>query len=279
MIKSLDRLPKMSPVTTRLLARLARPDCDLNELASLVERDPLLSGQLLRIANSARFGRRQKIERIPHAIAMVGLSVMRKMALGASIVNLFSHVKTAPSFSLRRFNAHSVATATMVELYASEGSFENAQSAFVAGLLHDVGKLLIAISAPEAYEAILSMSLINGTSFPILEAELLSLDHAELSGLAIARWELSEAIQLAAGYHHDPEKGQLVERPAPGKLGLSMAVHKANLFVNYLGMSVLHNPQTPTEVPTLGVPGFPIDEARVLKRFEGEWEQLSDLFG
>ena len=146
-LRCLDRLPKLSPMMMRLLAQLSRPNCELNALVETVERDPILSGQILRLANSAIFGRLRPVSSIRHAVAMIGTSALRKFALGSSISNLFSRTKLPKTFSVGRFNAHSVATATLLELLSEELPFECGDDAFLAGLLHDVGKLLIAVSA------------------------------------------------------------------------------------------------------------------------------------
>ena len=110
----------------------------------------------------------------------------------------------AKNFSVRRFNVHSVATATLLELLAEELSFESGQDAFLAGLLHDVGKLLIAVSLPRQYDDILALTAVNGATLIEAERDVIGIDHAELSALAISRWELSEAIQTAASDHHHP---------------------------------------------------------------------------
>ena len=242
-LKCLERLPTLSPMTTQLLARLARSNCDVIELTSVVEKDAVLSAQILRLANSAVFGRSQPINSVKHAIAMVGVGAMRKFALGASISNLFARFRSAPSFSMGRFNLHSVATGTLVELIADEIEFDDSNGVFVAGLLHDVGKLLIAVTMPKQYEEILAVLAVSGGSLLDCEREILGTDHAELSGLAISRWELAEPIRWAAFYHHEPARAAVVENTGPGRLSLSLAVHEADAFINSLGMSVL--PTTP----------------------------------
>jgi HD-like signal output (HDOD) protein len=279
MLRSLDKLPKLSPMTMRLLSQLARRDCEVSELAVLVEKDAMLSAQLLRMANSATFSRVRRIENIPHAIAMVGLGTMRRLALGTSISNVFSHVKKAPSFSMVRFNLHSVATGTLVELLSDEVPFDHPEGAFIAGLLHDVGKLLIAVGAPDLYEELLTIVAVRGTSMIECERELLEMDHAELSELAISRWDLPGPIQWAARYHHDPAEAEKVEHLRPGRLGLSAAVHKANAFTNYLGISVLPPFGTSEEAPSLEFPGFQVSEDRIIQGFEKEWKNLGELFG
>jgi len=119
-LKSLDRLPKFSPMMAQLLARFTHRNCDAKALADVVAKDALLSAQVLRVANSAALGRKQPIHTVRHAIALIGVGAMRRFALGTSLANLFSRSKTAPGFSVTRFNLHSVATATLVELLADE---------------------------------------------------------------------------------------------------------------------------------------------------------------
>lgn len=277
-LKCLERLPSLSPMMTQLLSKLARPNCDVAELAGLVEKDALLTAQILRLSNSALFGRPQPINSVQHAIALVGMTSMRKFVLGASISNIFSRFRTAPSFSMSRFNLHSVATGTVVERLSEELPLEEPSVAFIAGLLHDVGKLLIAVSMPKQYEDILGVVAVTGAPLIACEREVLGTDHAELSGLAIARWELAEPIRLAACYHHEPERAVEEERTGPGKLSLSLAVHKADAFINALGMSVFPAKQQEGEAPSLDFPGFRFSSERLIQQFESELTGLTEMF-
>jgi HD-like signal output (HDOD) protein len=283
-LQCLDRLPKLSPLMTQLLARVSRRNCDVQELTEIVEKDPVLSAQILRLANSAIFGRLRPVGTVRHAVAMVGIGTMRKFALGSSISNLFSRTKIATSFSMLRFNLHSVATATLVEILAAEVPFEAPGDAFLAGLLHDIGKLLIAVNFPQQYDDILSLAAVNGAPLVECERTIVGIDHAELSGMAVSRWELSEPVQWAACYHHEPAAAAAVERPRAKKAGLSLGVHHADLFVNQVGMSVLParpasaETSVPGEASVLKIPGFSFPEARVIERFQTEVKDLRDLF-
>jgi HD-like signal output (HDOD) protein len=270
-LRCLDSLPKMSPMLTQLLAQLSHPNCEIHDLAETVERDPMLSGQILRLANSAIFGRLRPVSSVRHAIAMIGTSALRKFALGSSISNLFSRTKLAKHFSLRRFNVHSVATATLLELLSEELPFESGEDAFLAGLMHDIGKLLVAASFPQQYDDILALTAVNGATLIAAERDILGIDHAELSSLAILRWELSEAIQSAACNHHQP--GESAGRP-----GLSLGIHHADAYINHLGMSVLPLPLPCQKADTLEIPGFAFSQERVLRSFEQEIETLGNLF-
>ena len=229
-----------------------------------MERDAVLTAQVLRLANSAAFGRSQPINSVKHAIAMIGVSAMRKFALGSSVSNLFSRFRPAPSFSVTRFNLHSVATGTLVELISDEIPLQHSNGAFIAGLFHDVGKLLIAVSMPKQYEEILSVAAVSGDPLLACERDILGTDHAELSGLAISRWELAEPIRWAGRYHHEPERALAVEDTTPGKMGLTQAVNQADAFINGLGMSLLPMPPVASDAPSLDFPDFAFSKQRVI---------------
>lgn len=273
-VLSLERVPALSPTATQLLGRLARRNCEIHQLAELIERDPLLSAQILAIANSAAFGRAHQISSIQHAIAMVGMGAVRKFALARSISNLFGRRKIAPSFSITRFNLHSVATGMFLELLADYVPLEDAEDAFLAGLFHDVGKLVIAVALPAQYEDILTTAAL--TCEPVLEIErrMLETDHAELSALAVDYWGLDEPIRTAAAHHHEPDKAPATR----GKIALAMAVSQVDAVINAAGMSLLPAPPLGKDVPRLTFDGFSVDQEALIERFAVEWTTAGALF-
>ncbi len=270
----LAKVPALSPTATQLLGKLARRHCEVHELAVLIERDPLLSAQILGIANSAAFGRSQPISSIQHAIAMIGLGAVRKFALARSISNLFGKRKIAPSFSITRFNLHSVATGMFLELLAEYVPIEYSEDAFLAGLFHDVGKLVIAVAMPEQYETIVTAAAVTCESIIESERRMLEIDHAELSALAIDYWGLGEPIRAAAAYHHDPDQSPA----APGKISLAMAVSKVDAVVNAAGMSLLPAPPQGNEIPPIAFEGFSLDQGLLIERFAAEWTTAGALY-
>jgi HD-like signal output (HDOD) protein len=271
---ALARVPALSPTATQLLGKLARHHCEVRELTILIERDPLLSAQILTIANSAAFGRSHPISSIQHAIMMIGLGTVRRFALTQSISNLFGKRKIAPSFSLTRFNLHSVATGMFMELLSELVPLEDGEDAFLAGLFHDVGKLVIAVALPEEYETILTASAVTCESILDTERRLLRTDHAELSALAVDYWGLGEPIRTAAAYHHEPDQA-----PAPtGKISLAMAVSKVDAVVNAAGMSLLPAPPQVNEIPPIAFEGFSLDQGLLIDRFAAEWKTAGAMF-
>jgi HD-like signal output (HDOD) protein len=277
-LKCLDKLPRLSPMKMKLLGTLARPQCGMDEVKGLIEKDPLLSGQLLKMANSAAFARSSAVSTIKHALTMLGTGNIRKLALTASVANLFSGMKMAPSFSMARFNLHSVATGTLSELLAGELPVEHGDAAFIAGMLHDVGKILLAVSMPEEYEHVLTVARTKFDDALTCEHDVLGVDHAELSEMALARWELDRPVRLAARYHHTPDEGDLEQPPAKNHVSLATVVNRANGFVNYLGISALPSHLPKQEAPSLQVSGQTFSETKVMDEFEARWKAMGDLF-
>ncbi len=264
---AVNGVPKMSPSVMKLVAKLAHFDVDFREISQIIERDPLLCGQILRVVNSAESARRQTISKISEALIILGTSRLRKIALGLTVTNLFSRTKMASGWSPLRFNTHSVAVASMTEILAEFVPLPNADSAFVAGLLHDTGKLAIAANLQDQYATILGLWSCSGRPIHDCEQEILDSDHAEISGLILARWELPAFLQRAVYDHHHPREGDL-----------SWLIQQADEFVRYLGITV--EPPGLRSLPEFNFhfPGMELPQAEILRRFRLEFDQLSKVF-
>jgi HD-like signal output (HDOD) protein len=264
---ALNGMPKMAPSVMRLVAKLAHFDVDWREISSVIEGDPVLCGQILRVVNSAEFGRRRSVSKINDAVTLLGMSRLRKISLGLTVTKLFSRNKMATGWSPLRFNAHSVAVASMTEILADFVPVEHSDSAFVAGLLHDTGKLAVAASLRDQYEMILSLWSSSDRSIQACERDVLDTDHAELSGLILARWELPAFLQRAVHDHHQPRE-----------VDLSWLVQQADEFVRYLGILVEPSDLRPLSDYQLHIPGYDIPQPEILARFRVEFEELNKMF-
>jgi HD-like signal output (HDOD) protein len=276
----------MSASAGRLLRRLSRRDCDLSEVAALIEKDPVLSGQVVNSANSAAFNRLQEVESVRHAIVMVGVGSVRKFALARTLSNLFSRRSSASSFSMMRFNLHSVAVGAMTDLLADEVPLEYPQGAFLSGLFHDLGRLIVAVAMPEQYESVLELAAVTGEDLVTCEEGVMGTNHAELSSLALERWGLAEPIQMAAAHHHAPDSlehapdvpaGRRSADGQPPRVPLSLAVHHADTLVDMLGMSVERPRDTAQPAPRIEFPGHEFDQRRLLERFAFEWKVVDAM--
>jgi two-component system, cell cycle response regulator len=273
----LSKLPVMTASAGRLLARLSRRDCDLAEVAALIEQDPVLSAQVVQSANSAAFSRAQQVDSVLHAIVMVGVGTIRKFALVQTVSNLFSRRPPAALFSMTRFNLHSVAVAVMMELLADEVTLEDREGAFLSGLFHDIGTLLIAVAMPRQYETVQSVAAVSGRPLVECEEKILGTDHAELSGLALERWGLAEHLQRAAAHHHAPEASPVPQVAAKNCVRLSLALHQADALIDMLGMSIDPPRAMDQPLPSIEFAGHALNQERLLERFATEWKAVDAM--
>ncbi|WP_321475016.1 HDOD domain-containing protein [uncultured Paludibaculum sp.] len=229
-LRSLDKLPPFSPVLNHLIASLADDDVSFARLADVIERDTVLSGNILRLVNSALYGRRGMISSVRAAVLMLGISKLRNYLLGLSVSRMWATVATPPGWSTARFNDHSVSAAILSDLLVQKTKADFPEGAFVAGLLHDLGRMMIAIALPAEFERIQNDHAETGKPLEVIEHELLDVTHSELSAAALTRWNLPLKIQKAVLYHHrsaiDPTVG------AHGPMALSLMVETANALAN-----------------------------------------------
>jgi HD-like signal output (HDOD) protein len=272
-LESLDRLPPFSPVLNRLLATIARDDVSFAEVASLIENDAVLAGNVLKIVNSALYGFQGTVNSVRHGVAILGVNKLRNIALSLSVARMWTHARMPQGWSALRFNQHSMAVGLLADLIAQRSSAPYPEGAFVAGLLHDVGKSLLAVSAPEEYTLIQSLSAQTGRSEVDCELEVVGLTHAELSGIAMNRWNLPQPIELAAAHHHDPDLAD------EGRLHLSHVVETADRLANELSYSVSES-RVPTGSAESSLEGLHLAEATetILGEFQMDFEVLKAFF-
>jgi HD-like signal output (HDOD) protein len=235
-LRSLDQLPPFSPVMNHLIASLADDDVSFAKLAGVIERDTVLSGNVLRLVNSALYGRRGTVSSVRAAVSILGLAKLRNLLLGLSVAQMWAKVKTPAGWSMARFNDHAVATGLLADGIVQKTRVDYPEGAFVAGLLHDLGRLMIAISLPAEFEQISKMREEEGRRLEECEMEVLEVTHSELSAAALVRWNLPAQIQKAVLYHHQPQHDPA--RHAGAALPLSRALGVANELASALGHAI-----------------------------------------
>jgi putative nucleotidyltransferase with HDIG domain len=237
-LRAADRLPLVSVVLHRALSLFAQgEDLAIGELAAVIEQDVVIAGSVLSIANSALYGRFSTVTSVRQAIARLGVHKTRNSLLALSITKSFHGARIPGQWSSIRFNAHSLATAAMSELIAQTVPSEHPEWAFMAGLLHDIGLLVIAAGLPEQFQAIAPHA---SSDFHLIqrEEEVLGFNHCGLGAEMLARWNCPTVVQEAARFC-DRAAFQF-EQPLP----LGAVVKTASLLADAHGLSIFHaNPE------------------------------------
>ncbi len=226
-VRSLVDLPSLPAVVMELLTAIDQEDVDISVLAKKVSHDQALTAKTLRLANSSLFGLQVKVTTIQQAITYLGFQTTRNLITAAAVTGCFPEGQ-CPGFNDKAFWRHSIATAACCKVLARRVRF-NQDYAFTAGLLHDIGRLVLISTYPAHYQQVLEYRSANDTY--VLEAEqaVMGVDHV-VAGLALAEhWNFSDTMKTAIAYHHDPD--------APGAGVLAAIVHVANAIVHALDIS------------------------------------------
>jgi HD-like signal output (HDOD) protein len=265
-LESLSKLPALSPLLMRLVQTLARDSDDVSfgQVALLIERDAVVAGHVLKVVNSPLYQRRASVQSIRHAIVLLGLAKVRNLALGMSVSHMWVKMKAAPGWSMAEFNQHAVAMAVLADMLTQRLRVIEGEAAFLAGLFHDFGRLLIAVALPAEHTAIAALHQKEHLPLPDCEKMILGFDHAELSSDVLATWRLPLATQAAVRYHHAPDNDHTLA--VHGELHLSQVLNGAELYLE-------DGVETGLEQLSLAA-GLPA----LLADYSSEFKQISCLF-
>ncbi|MCP4713966.1 MAG: HDOD domain-containing protein [Deltaproteobacteria bacterium] len=214
-------LPTLPHILLKLLNICSKDDVGINDLAQIIRQDPSLCSKMLRLVNSAFYGMPQRITNFDQALALLGMDTIKNVAISASVFQVFYGRQQIESFDLKLFWWHSLNCAVIAELISRKIDFPHPEEAFLAGLLHDIGKLVLLDNYPGQYPAVLAETW-RGKPLCDAEQKQLGLSHADTGFWLINRWQLQSFIADAVLYHHEPS--ERIEHALP----LVKIIHAAN---------------------------------------------------
>ncbi|MDD2710276.1 MAG: HDOD domain-containing protein [Verrucomicrobiae bacterium] len=201
-VEQIHDLPTLPSVVTKLLSLVQNPLSSANDLEQILSRDPSLMVKVLRIANSPFYGSKD-ITTLEHAIVVLGFSAIRSIALSASVFESFPGTGR-PGFDRRDFWRHSLGVATAARQLALKMGWAEIEEAFIAGLIHDVGKVILDEYASESWQQALTYAQQNNTFIIEAERTVLGVSHAQVGRWLAAKWKLPQNYTSAIFYHHHP---------------------------------------------------------------------------
>jgi HD-like signal output (HDOD) protein len=199
----IDSLPSLPQLYASLTAALADPDVSLRQVARIIEQDVAMSSKVLQLANSAFFGRPQRVATIQGAVSFLGANALKALVLSIEVFRSFDDDPRLIGFSLADLERHAMTTAHVANRLLA-GDRHAAEDAFLAGLLHDVGTLVLASQLTDEFAAILATARAHQREMRLVEADHLGVTHAEAGAYLLGLWGLPYPIVEAVAHHHDP---------------------------------------------------------------------------
>ncbi|GMR20335.1 MAG: aminoacyl-tRNA deacylase and HDOD domain-containing protein [Gammaproteobacteria bacterium] len=200
-----QELPVMPETAIRVLNAANDPDISIGSLCQIIESDPVLTAQILRYANSPYFGFSGTVDSLDKAVGMIlGLNTVKNIALGVLVLGGLK----PPRSNIKPIYQHAVHTAALSQEIARTLSNEqqvDQNSAYIAGLLHNMGKLVLATMYPDAWKQTLKLQKIyTDIPFYSIERKIMSMDHMEAGWRLLQNWNLPASVLISAREHHNP---------------------------------------------------------------------------
>ncbi|NNF14420.1 MAG: HDOD domain-containing protein [Gemmatimonadetes bacterium] len=213
-------------VYRRLVEVINHPRGGAGDVANVIREDTALTARLLKLVNSAFFAFPKKIETVSQAVSVVGTSQVRDLALATSVTDLFKGIP-AELLDVEDFWKHSLGVGVTARVLAGLRNEANVERFFVTGILHDVGRLVLLMRAPEATADVIAKARTGRALLFETEREVLGFDHALMGGVLMDHWKMPEALREAVRLHHDPRRAERYPMEAA-------TVHVADLMATAL---------------------------------------------
>ncbi len=236
-----EALGSYAPTIHEIEVALLSPQCSLSSVAAAIEKDPDFTARLLRLANSGFYGFPHRVATVTEALSLIGILQVHGLVVSTSIVERFAGVD-ADFVDMREFWRHSLACGIAARDIAQLRKMRDPDKYFVAGLLHDVGRLALLSCAPRITRLVLDRQKVSGSSLLAAEKEVLGYDHADIGGVLMKHWGFPPRLVDAVADHHRP-LGSL------GSKENASVVHVADHLVNAMRLGTSGEKKVPRLVP------------------------------
>jgi HD-like signal output (HDOD) protein len=241
----------VSAVLAQVIAECDNADASVSSLSRIMAGDQALAAMVLKLANSAYYGYARKIESLPDAIVLLGFASVKNLAITASITRLLAADRDEFADTRSALFDHSLAAGVAARILGRTRRISG-EKAFVAGLLHDLGLIVLVCYRKADFAEILRVARERDCEMHKVEMEVIGFEHAELGSLVAAEWKFPPALCEALRYHHDP--GSAVVDPT-----LAKAVHCADWIAKHIGIG-FEQPGMPEWPDAESASEFDIDE-------------------
>lgn len=226
-LNSVERLPTLPTIYYAITEAMEDPRTSTEKLAGIIASDQVSAIKVLKVANSPFFGFRGKISTISEAVFYLGFNEIRNIIFSLTVIKYFSATSKVNNFPLPDFWVHSIATGIASRVIGSASREQGIENYFLAGILHDIGKLVLVQFAVDDFNKALELATANKISLRAAEQEVMRTDHTVIGNLLAGKWKLPAIFQDAILGHHAPDAQDRNKK-------LVSAVHLGNLMVKLL---------------------------------------------
>lgn len=256
---AVEKMPAFPKSVQRILELSRDINCSPKDLVAVIEKDPVMTMKLLRVLNSAYYSFPRQITSVNQSVVYLGLNTIKNMALSFAALGALPK-DNAAGFDVQRYLLHSLTTASLARLVSQKFKIGNADptDCYLAGLLHDFGKVVFAQFMPAEFKLALQKSNEEGISLRQAELELIGSDHTVVGAMLVEKWQFPSGISALIREHH---------LPPTTVVGVAPCLFVANQLSKQLGFSAPGHPAADDLPPEL------------VERFGADWAAVAETLG
>lgn len=213
MVEDVSTIHSLPMFYTQLSQAIDHPRSSIADIAKIISEDQGLTARILKMANSPMFGYFSQIDTITQAVTIIGVLQVRDLALAVSVLDVFKGIPDDLA-NMEQFWKHSIATGLAARILATSQREANLERFFVAGILHDVGRLVMYVRVPDLCRQLLEDCRANRALLHPAEKLRFGFDHADVGGALLRRWKIPPSVAEPVGCHHDTQRAEQYPREA-----------------------------------------------------------------
>ena len=203
LVKKIEELPPLPSVASQIIRLLSDPNSSLEELETLIGQDQALVAKLIKVSNSALFGGFQKVASLQRALTRLGVRTVKNLVLAASARNFFPQNNSRIGIWSQILWHHSVECGMAARRIAMRVGYNDPEEAFVGGVVHDIGKLVIMLKLSDKFQQIQKLKEKDNLADIEIEKQVLGYDHQAIGEILLKKWNMPATIQTCVRYHHN----------------------------------------------------------------------------
>jgi len=273
-IRRLDEIPTLPGLFRKIVAVLDDDQASVRDLASIISDDQALTAKILKLANSAYYGRFRQVSTVEEAVMVVGFNEVKSASLSTTVFGKFS--KKIPMETLAGLWVHSLASATAVNAMGGRGQEVGLEKMYVGALLHDIGKLVLHVVLGEDYLSLVNQAASESCLLLELEKRVLGCHHAQVGEWLAQKWHFPQDLKEVIGFHHHPLRAG-VQQPKT-MATIYLANHVAKRFVGTGLLEATPDPTLDRVLQVLEVTGDEVEQTgEYIKSRKGMFTEMASV--